>query len=389
MTQNPPITLARDTIDRDSIARLIRWLESSPRLTKGPATIAFEEAWASALGVRHAVFVNSGSSANLLMLSALKLTGELRSTKVVVPAVAWATDLAPVIQLGLEPVLVDINLDNLGPDLAMLEEIFASEEPAALMLVSVLGLPPNMAEIVDLCDRHGVALLEDACESLGSRYEGKMLGSFGAMASFSLYFGHHLSTIEGGMVCTDEDGLHDLLLMLRSHGWDRDLAPKDQARLRQKWDVSDFDAMYTFYVPGFNVRATDLQAFIGLEQIQRLESVAERRRANYELYCELLNPSIWKPTPPERSFVSNFAYPIVHEKRDEIVQTLIAERVEVRPLVCGSMGVQPFYADAYGRTELPNASVIDECGCYVPNHQQLTDDDIRCVCEIVNRVVGR
>lgn len=387
--QRQPITLAGNTIDGAAIGRLIDWLQTSPRLTKGPITDEFERRWAVATDARHAVFVNSGSSANLLMLYALKVAGRLRSDRIVVPSVAWATDLSPALQLGMEPVLVDTNLENLGPDVAQLERIFMEEKPAAFLLVSVLGLPPDMEEIVALCSQHDVILLEDVCESLGSRYMGRLLGTFGLMSSFSLYYGHHLSTIEGGMVCTDDDELHNLLKMLRSHGWDRDLNPADQTSLRKKWRIDDFDALYTFYVPGFNLRATDLQAYLGLDQLDRMDYVVRQRNANYHLYQALLGDTVWVPTVLANNFVSNFAYPVIHPRRDAIVQRLVEHDVQTRPLICGSMGTQPFYVDRFGRRELPNASIIDRQGCYVPNNHQLTTDEIQSICGLIHEAVER
>lgn len=382
----PQIALASDTIDDGDVERLIEWLRSRPRLTKGEVTAEFEQRWAEAVERRHAVFVNSGSSANLLMLYALKVTGRLRTASVAVPSVAWATDLAPLMQLGIEPVLVDVNLRNLGVDRSDLERVLERERPAALLLVSVLGLPPDMDEVAELCSRYDTILLEDACESLGSRYRGQMLGTFGLASTYSLYFGHHLSTIEGGMVCTDDDEFHRTLKMLRSHGWDRDLDPGERKALRSRWSVDEFDSLYTFYLPGFNLRATDLQAQIGLGQVERLDSVVSSRSDNYRRYLELLDDELWRPEVEPDSVVSNFAYPLIHPRREEVVARLRAGGVEVRPLVCGSLGEQPFYVERYGPAELPNASVVHRQGCYVPNHQRLAPGDVERVCDLINSV---
>ena len=264
------ITLVKDTIGNEDIDRLVEWLKTYPRLTKGPITLDFEEKYSKWLGRKYSVFVNSGSSANLLMLSALQQGDYLKNNKVVVPSVAWATDLSPVIQLGLEPILCDSNMEDLSVDLEHLEKIFQEESPSVLMFVSVLGLVPNMDELVNLCDEYNVILLEDTCESMGCEYKGQKLGTFGKMASFSTFFGHHISTIEGGLISTDDFKLYELLLSIRSHGWDRDLSSETQSQLQQDWDVSKFDAMYTFYYSGFNMRSTDLQAYIGLAQIDKM-----------------------------------------------------------------------------------------------------------------------
>ena len=207
------ITLVKDTIDEKDIDRLVDWLKTYPRLTKGKVTLELERKYADWLGTEYSVFCNSGSSANLLMLSAI--IEKYKSKKVVVPSVAWATDLAPVMQLGLKPLLCDCNMQDLSVDLEHLEKIFKTESPDALLLVSVLGLVPNMGKIVELCERYGVILLEDTCESMGSEFRDKKLGTFGLMSSFSTFFGHHISTIEGGFVCTDDEELYELLVSLK------------------------------------------------------------------------------------------------------------------------------------------------------------------------------
>jgi len=378
------ITLVKDTIDNKDINILVDWLKTYPRLTKGPVTLDFEKKYSEWLGRKYSVFVNSGSSANLLMLSALKQGEYLKNGKVVVPSVAWATDLAPVIQLGLEPILCDSNMEDLSIDLWHLEKIFREESPSALMFVSVLGLVPNMDKIVKLCDEYNVILLEDTCESMGCEYKGQKLGTFGKMSSFSTFFGHHISTIEGGLISTDDFELYELLLSIRSHGWDRDLSEKTQVKLQKEWSVSDFDAMYTFYYSGFNMRSTDLQAYIGLTQIDKLDDWGKKREHNYNLYQDLIKNDYWKPKSYHDSFTSNFAYPVISPHRDEIVKSLQENQVEVRPMICGSMGTQPFYVKKFGRLELPKVTEIDKYGFYVPNYPTLTEEEIEFISNIVN-----
>ena len=383
--KNDKITLVKDTINNKDIDQLIDWLKTYPRLTKGKVTLELEEKWSKWLGTKYSVFCNSGSSANLLMLSALKESGYMDNNKVVVPSVAWATDLAPVMQLGFETILVDANMKDLSVDLEHLERIFKEENPSALMFVSVLGLVPDMDRLFELCRKYDVALLEDTCESMGCEYNGKKLGTFGMMSTFSTYFGHHISTIEGGFVSTDDFQLYELLLSLRSHGWDRDLSKNTQEELQKEWNVSEFDAMYTFYYPGYNLRSTDLQAFIGLKQIDKLDEWGKQRQRNFESYQTLIKNDYWKVKPQEDSFISNFAYPVIHPFRDEIVKELQKNNIEVRPMICGSMGTQPFYVKKYGRLELPNVSIIDKYGFYIPNHPHLTSSEIILISDIVNR----
>ena len=376
------IKLVSDTIDNYDIDQLIEWLKTYPRLTKGQLTLDLEKKWSNWLGVKNSIFCNSGSSANLLMLWALVEANRIsKNSKIVVPAVSWATDLSPVIQLGMTPILCDCNLKDFSVDLNHLEQIFKETKPEVLLLVSVLGLVPDMENITYLCEKYNAILLEDTCESMGSEFEDKKLGTFGLMSSFSTYFGHHISTIEGGFVSTNDKELFEILKSIRSHGWGRDNNPQYNKSNQLKWGTPDFNSLYTFYTSGFNLRSTDLQAFIGLGQIDKLYKICKRRNENFKIYQkELSNMSI---KPQNRGFVSNFAYPILHECRDAIVNKLQQENIEVRPMICGSMGTQPFYVKQYGRCELPNASKVDKYGFYIPNHPGITKKDILKITQII------
>ncbi len=380
------ISLVKDTINKDDIDSLIDWLKTYPRLTKGPITEQLEDKWSNIIKRKYSVFCNSGSSANLLMLLSLIESGKInRNDKVVVPALAWATDLSPVMQLGLCPVICDINLDDLSIDIDNFKKIIKEHSPKVLILVSVLGLVPNMDEIFDICEKHDIILLEDACESMGSKYKDRNLGTFGLMSSFSTYFGHHISTIEGGFVSTDNFELYEVLKSVRSHGWDRDLSRETKKKLRSKWGISDFDSLYTFYYSGLNVRSTDLQAFIGLSQVERLEEISKIRNKNFNLYQKFIKNDYWKAKNTKDAYVSNFAYPVMSPNKEQIVKNLILNNVEVRPLICGSMSTQPFYVKKYGRKQLKNSSLVDEFGFYVPNHPYMTEEDIRFVAKIINK----
>jgi len=377
------IPLQRDTINNSDIDRLIEWLKTYPRLTKGQVTLEFEKKWSEWLGTKFSVFVNSGSSANLLMLYALMLSGRMKNNKVVLPGLCWATDLAPILQLNLEPLLCDISLDTLSIDLGELEQIFITENPSTLLLVSILGFSPRMNEIVELCNKYDVILLEDNCESLGTEYDNKKLGNFGLMTSFSTYFGHHISTIEGGVVSTNDEEINNILLSIRSHGWDRDLPLNKQKELRQKNNITNFDAFYTFYYPGFNLRSTDLQAYIGIGQIEKLDDIIKKRFENYNRFYSEIKNDFWKPKM-FGTLTSNFCVPIIHPNKDKIIEKLIENGIECRPLVCGSMGRQPFYVERYGVKELKNCDLVDQIGIYVPNNHSLTNDELDLIINTIN-----
>ena len=380
------IDLIQDTIDNQDIDNLIEWLKTYPRLTKGSKTIEFENKWAQWLGTKYSVFVNSGSSANLLMLYTLKILNKMKNNKVCVPSLCWVTDLSPVLQFDLEPLLIDCNLDNLSVDLNHLEQVFQTENPSVLILVSVLGLSPDMESIVNLCEKYDVILLEDNCESQGTKFKQKKLGNFGLMSSFSTYFGHTMSTIEGGIISTNDDEMYNTLLQLRSHGWDRDLSTEAQKELREKWGVNDFSALYTFYVPGFNLRSTDLQAQIGIKQLDKVDGMINNRYINFLYYKSKLDGKIWFPTTIDDSYTSNFAIPVItktSEDKERLIKELTDNNISCRPLISGSMGSQPFYKKLYGETLLPNCTIVDERGIYVPNHDKMTKDDIDRICEIL------
>ena len=380
------ITLAGDTIDKNDIDRLIEWLKTYPRLTKGPVTIDYEEKWSKYLNVEHSIFVNSGSSANLLMLSSLVESGLLKAgDSIVVPALSWSTDLAPVLQLGFRPIICDCNLEDLSIDIEHFKNIIRKEKPKALILVSVLGLVPDMEAIVNICNTNDVILIEDACESLGAKFENKHIGSFGYASSFSTYFGHHISTIEGGMVCTNNTDYMNVCKSVRSHGWDRDMDQVYQNKLRSDWKTPDFNAMYTFYYSGYNLRSTDLQAYIGLTQIDKLDNIVKLRNENFYKYYNELKVE-WKPKLFDNRQISNFAYPVIHARRAEIVEDLKNNNIEVRPLICGSLGTQPYFVKYNGAPIiLRNASLIDSAGFYIPNHAEMTDDQIDKVINIINK----
>jgi len=379
--------LVSDTINRDDINALIEWLkdEPLPKLTKGNLTKELEIKWSNKIDVKYSIYVNSGSSAILLTLAALQQLNRLKNNKIIVPSLSWATDVSSPMILGMEPIMCDCNLEDLSCDLSHLELLFKTHNPSSFILVSPLGLVPKMDEIVDLCKKYDVILLEDVCESMGSKYKGKYLGVFGVASFFSLYFGHHLSTIEGGLISTNDEDLYHMLLMMRSHGWDRDLPENKQKELRKKYNSNDFESLYNFYVPGFNFRSTDLQAFIGIRSIDRLDEYANKRQNNFLSYLEHIpyfgiNFRILK-----ENFISNFAMPIINKNRNEIVKELVMNGVEVRPLIAGNIANKPMWFETYGKINLPNADVIDKNGFYLPNHQDMTHENIEKITNILKK----
>lgn len=379
------INLVSDTIDRDDINALCEWLSQDPipRLTKGNITKELEKRWAFKVGTEYSVFVNSGSSAILLLLAAYKEQLGY-NPKIVVPALSWATDVSSPMLLGYDIKLCDCNLRDLSCNMDELKEIFEEFSPDIFLSVSPLGLIPDMDRIINLCQEFEVTFIEDNCESMGSCIgTGGMLGSFGHSSVFSMYYGHHLSTIEGGFINTSDPELYNSLLSMRSHGWDRDWNNTRQQRERRKWNISEFNALYTFYYPGLNVRSTDLQAFIGLRQLDKLIDFVDKRNYNFRYYLKNIKENVL--TLQERGYVSNFAYPVVSLKKEKIIKELQDNGVAVRPLIAGSIGKQPFWVKKYGDYKYPNADLIHEFGFYLPNHQDLKEEEMDFIINIANK----
>ena len=246
----------------------------------------------------------------------------------------------------------------------------------------MLGLVPNMKEIVEICKNNDIFIIEDVCESMGSKYQDQYLGTFGDVSVFSLFYGHHISTIEGGLICTDNEEISDLIYSMRSHGWGRDWSKEKQEEYKSKYGISDFDFLYSFFYPGFNLRGTDLQAYIGLSQIDKLDSFANKRQENFQYYHKNINNTLLNLDNSLTSFVSNFAYPVVSKNRNEIVKNLVSSGIETRPLIAGSMANKPFWK---GRSDnMPNSELIDKFGFYVPNNQDLKQEDMQKICKIIN-----
>tara|TARA_B100000212_G_scaffold320953_2_gene279163 strand:+ start:1556 stop:2701 length:1146 start_codon:yes stop_codon:yes gene_type:complete len=375
--------LVEDTIDKDDVSSLIEWLQTFPRLTKGPLTVQFENEWSEWLGCEKSVFVNSGSSANLLMAAALLESGKLKNKKVIVPAVSWVTTVAPFMQLGYEPILCDCDPNDLGLSISHLKELVKKHDPGSMILVHVLGYPANMREISAICKDNDIFLMEDCCEAHGATYGNKKVGTFSDMSSFSFYFGHHMSTIEGGMVCTNDEDLNDILLMLRSHGWVRDLDEKKQRSLVEENNVDEFNSLYFFVKPGYNLRSTDLNAFLGIRQLKKLDDSISKRRDNLKRFEERLSGHLKLQSCPEGK-ASPLAFGIIHDNKKQIVDSLVSNGVECRPLICGSMSKHPFWVEKYGTNlDVPNAENVHKNGIYVPCHQNMSTQDVDKICDLV------
>jgi CDP-4-dehydro-6-deoxyglucose reductase, E1 len=377
--------------ERKTKQKLATFLLSVKQLSFGKECEKFEQQFSHWQGRRDCVMVNSGSSANLAIIQALLNLGKIKKGDPVgFSAVTWSTNVMPLIQLGLRPVSVDVELDTLNISPKKLQERISKTPIKLLFLTNLLGFCDDMAGIVKLCKKNNILLIEDNCESLGTVYEGKKLGNFGLASTFSFYVGHHMSTIEGGAICTDSDELSTMLRLVRAHGWDRNLSYVKQTELRSRYKVnSTFYSRYTFYDLGFNLRPTEINGYVGQIQLKYLPAIIRKRKANFEL----LSAAIYRRTesyfPIKTSHIdvlSNFAVPVIcrtRKIRDELVKAC-DKIIEIRPIVGGNIVEQPFFKKYMKNeyTDCTNAKLIHEQGLYFGNNPELTRKEIQTIIKI-------
>ena len=376
-----PIKLTDNTITLKNISSLINWLKKNPKLTKGDLTIKFEKLFKIWIKRKYSIFVNSGSSANLLIAQGLLEANMLRNKIAIAPAVSWVTTVTPFLQMGYDVKLCDCDKLNLGLDINHLEKLCRKYRPSVLILVHVLGHSNNMRAIKKICKKYKIKIIEDSCEALGSTYGNKKLGTLGLASSFSFYYGHHISTIEGGMLTLDDKDLYNVLTSIRSHGWGRDLENQERKRLEKKFNIDKVRSLYSFYYSGFNLRSTDLNAFIGIQQMKVLNKKIKTRFRNFKIFSKNLS-NFWSQKS-EAKIISNFGYALMVKNRSEVFNFLKKNKIETRPLICGNMGQQPFWIKKYKRPILPNAEKVHKFGLYLPNHENLTAKQVEFICDKV------
>jgi CDP-6-deoxy-D-xylo-4-hexulose-3-dehydrase len=353
----------------------------------------FEEAFAAKQGRRFAVFVNNGSVANLLLVQAMLNLGRFsRGDRIGFSALTWPTNVMPLIQLGLTPVAIDCELATLNVSPGSLTPKISGL--SGLFLTNVLGFCDDLSTIRRSCADAGVVLLEDNCESLGSLADGRLLGNFGFASTFSFFVGHHLSTIEGGMVCTDDEELHHQLVMGRAHGWDRNLDHTTQQRLRAAGGIDAFYARYTFHDLASNFRPTEIAGFLGNTQIRYWDDIVARRADNFRRFSAAAgdNRDFYRCDVSHMELISNFAMPLVCQTPDlarAYRKKFEAADVEIRPIIAGNMTRQPFYHRYVEAIEpMPNADLIHENGFYFGNNPDLTDEEVSTLCVLVESLHG-
>ncbi len=372
--------------------KLCDFILQSDKLSIGQQCRLFERGFARYQERKHCVFVNSGSSANLALIQALLNLGKLKKGDPVgFSALTWSTNVMPLIQLGLTPVPIDVELDTLNVSSRKLLASLKNHRIKAFFLTHLLGFCDDVDRIASICRKENIIFFEDACESLGSVYKGKKLGNWGLASTFSFYVGHHMSTVEGGAVCTDSEELDTALQLVRAHGWDRHLTEQKQLKIRLKHGVNEtFYSRYTFYDLGYNFRTTEIQGFLGNTQLRYLDEIVQKRESNFHVMAEPIygRSDLYYPVRFDHlDVLSNFAVPLVcraRKIRDELVKRCDG-KVEIRPVVGGDMTNQPFfkkYVPALADTSCPNARLIHEQGLYFANNPELTKKEMDTIVKI-------
>ncbi len=371
MIKYPLATSTWDTNELEAIQEVI----DSDMYTMGKYVSQFETEFAQFIDAKYAVMVNSGSSANLLAVAALFYTKNpklKRGDEVIVPAVSWSTTYFPLYQYGLKLKFVDVDLETLNFDLEQLERAI-TPNTKMIFAVNLLGNPNDFQKIEALIENKNIILLEDNCESMGAEYNGKQAGTFGIMGTFSTFFSHHMATMEGGLVVTDNEELYHVLIALRAHGWTRHLPKENQVSNKTNdW----FKESFRFVLPGYNLRPVEMSGAIGIKQLQKLPNFLKVRRENASYFIKRFknHPDFYTQKEISKSSWFGFSLIIRPEsklKRQKITEVLKAKQIDCRPIVTGDFTknevLKYFDYEIFG--EMKHAKYLDEHGFFVGNHQ--------------------
>ncbi len=370
--KNIKYNLASDSWDSEEISAINDVIKSN-RYTMGLKVKKFEDEFASHFNSDYAIMVNSGSSANLLMIASLFYSKEYdlkEGDEVIVPAVSWSTTYYPVHQYGLKLVFVDVDRDTLNISPEKIKKAI-SPKTKVIFAVNLLGNPCEFDEIIRICKKNNIILIEDNCESLGAKYQEKFTGTCGIMGSFSFFFSHHLQTMEGGMILTNDKNLYELCVSLRAHGWIRDL-PDDNSI--EKKTGNSFHDSFNFVTPGYGIRPLEMSGAIGSVQLQKLPIFISNRKKNATIFKSLFEnePNIAIQQETEVSSWFGFSLLLTNKLssfRDDLINILKENNIECRPIVAGNFTKNPVikFMDYDIRGELSASDEIDKNGFFVGN----------------------
>ena len=358
--------------------------------TMGERVKQFEDNFSKYIGSKYSVMVNSGSSANLLMIASLfyskdKFKQLKRGDEVIVPAVSWSTSYYPLYQYGLKIKFIDIDLETLNYDLKKLKEA-VSNKTKLILVVNLLGNPNNFKEIKKIVSSNDVMIIEDNCESLGAEFENKKTGTIGLLGTFSFFFSHHISTMEGGMIVTDDEELYHILLSLRAHGWTRNLPPQNHIASKLE---NQFEESFRFVLPGYNLRPLEISGAVGIIQLKKFPNFLKQRVKNAKMFFKKMEKFDDILTQKEIGFSSWFGFSMVikpgsRRNREDLIQNLNKEGFECRPIVAGNFAKSDVvkYFEAEFHDELKNANWIDKNGLFIGNHHMNMKEAMECLEDI-------
>ena len=372
-----PWPLMKDCITKEDKDSLVEFIQTSNRYTNGPKVKQFEKEWSEWLGVKHSLFVSSGSTANFLLLSAIKRRYNLKKgDKVLVPAMTWVTNVAPIIQLGLKPIFCDVERDTFSFDLEHMARLHQEHHDIRLVFVTHLfGIPAQINEFKKIIPN--AFYIEDCCESHGAKIYDKKVGTLSEGSTFSSYFGHHMTTVEGGFVSTDDTELHELMRAKRSHG----LARECSEEVYQKYikQYPDVDKRFMFITDGYNFRNNEFGAVLGLSQLPRLDDMIKRRREVCDKFVSILKKYDDIFHIPNFDGNSSFCLPFIAKDgylRNDLQEHLEACGVETRPLCSGNLLRQPFLSEYEVFKEFPKVDYLHYHGFFIGNNHLVTDEEI-------------
>jgi len=385
--------LMRNNILREDLDALIDYLkQDDPILTNGENVKAFEKEWSAWLGVKYSVFVNSGASANLLSMALLKIRHPMGG-EVIVPPLAWVSDIASVLQNGFTPVFVDIDPKTLGMDCGQIIENI-NENTRAVFLTHVQGFDALSDDLLVELQKRNIPLIEDVCESHGATHHGKKLGSFGWISNFSFYYAHHMSTIEGGMICTNDEMVYQQARILRSHGMVRE-STDIQLREQYKNDFPELNPDFIFAFPAYNVRNTELGGILGRNQLKRLDKNVIKRNENLFRFLHNIDSNIYR-TDFKLEGCSNYAFNLILKNADQNLVEKLMQKMRVAGIEFrrGSAGGgnqirQPYLSGIVPpehHLAFPEVEHIHFFGFYIGNFPDLSFDEIDSICSVLNNL---
>jgi CDP-6-deoxy-D-xylo-4-hexulose-3-dehydrase len=367
--------LQENVIFERDINELTNYIRTTKRFTQFEKVRQFEENFSAWEGIQFSVYVNSGSSANLILINALKeIHGWSADSEIIVPSVTWSTNVSPVIQNGMTPVFVDVNLEDLSFNYEKIDDVI-NKHTVAIFVTHLMGFPANMDLLQAIARKYNLIILEDCCEAQGATYKNIKVGNFGVAGTFSFYWGHHMTTVEGGIISTNNERLYEMLLLKRSHGLARELPKEKHQHYAEQYPHIDFN--FLFLTDGFNVRNTEFNATIGISQLKAIDSFIDIRRKNYDRFIQILKKYPEHFIPIKQPGMSPLCLPFLMnnlKEKQQLQQYLRDNGIETRPIISGNLLLQPFLHKYYNKSEFQNSDFVHTNGFYIGNNQFVNEE---------------